>query len=310
MRRALTIGTATLIAALALAPAGATAADSKATIDTPLFDYAISLPPFLPPFNDSTHKQIATFEAEMSRHPPPEDSECAQTLGATRFARQYDDLGSAQSNAGDYAAAIAAFEKALACTPRDASIHAELASEFLHMGHLTDARGAAERGVAIDGDNSSLDSVLMQLDFIDEHWADTVARLRAMIAVQPDDERATYFQCFLWLAQRRAGVREPELVKRTEYEEWPAAVLEALRGTETEAEVLKEIRQQSNEIRRREMLAEALFYVGQLRLANGEPDTARRYFAAAVNLKVLYFIEHHLARAEIKKMKQQTAQAD
>ena len=42
--------------------------------------------------------------------------------------------------------------------------------------------------------------------------------------------------------------------------------------------------------------------MGQLRLAKGEADTARRYFAATVNLKVLYFIEHHMALAEIAKM--------
>lgn len=240
----------------------------------------------------------------MSRHPPPPDADCAQTLGAPRFARMYDDLGVAQSNSGNYDAAIDAFEKALACTPRTANIHAELASELLHAGRLADARTAARQGTAIDADNAALDNVIMQLDFIEEHWADAVSRLRAMVASQTDDERAAYYRCFLWLAQRRAGVKQPELASRTdEFYEWPAQILETLKGSMSEAILTNIVREQKNEIRRREVLVEALYYIGQMRLANGEAETARRYFATVVNLKVLYFIEHHMALAELRKMR-------
>jgi tetratricopeptide (TPR) repeat protein len=292
----------------------ATSATEPETTDTPLFDYATSLPLVTQPFNEPLRKQIASFEAEMARHPPPPDTECAHTLGASRFARQYDDLGSAQSNAGDYTAAIASFEKALACTPRDPDLHAELAAELMHVGRLAEARATIQRGMALADNTSSgnpggadLESILMQLDFIDERWADTVARLRAMIATQTDDERAAYYQCFLWLAQRRAGVRQPELVTRTEYEEWPAPLLSLMKRATTEAAVLNAVKDEKNERRRREVLVEALYYVGQLRLANGETDTARRYFAAAVNLKVLYFIEHGMALAELNKMRERSA---
>ncbi|HEV7715414.1 MAG TPA: hypothetical protein VGO53_07450, partial [Steroidobacteraceae bacterium] len=135
-------------------------------------------------------------------------------------------------------------------------------------------------------------------------WADAVARLRTVATTEPDDERATYWQCFLWLAQRRAGTRQPELATRTAgYDGWPTPILDALKGSVTEADVLAEVRKQPDERRRREILAEALYYMGQLRLANGDATTARRYFAATVNLKVLYFIEHHMALAEITKMR-------
>jgi uncharacterized protein HemY len=171
------------------------------------------------------------------------------------------------------------------------------------VGRFAEARTAAEQGVALHREDPSLDSVLSQLDFIQEHWADAVARLRTVAITEPDDERATYWQCFLWLAQRRAGTRQPELVSRTEYEQWPADILDMLKGTISEAQLLAVIRKQDDERRRREILAEALYYIGQLRLANGATDTARRYFAATVNLKVLYFIEHHMALAEITKMR-------
>jgi lipoprotein NlpI len=301
-------GTLTL-AALLFCSFIASAESTDSGSRTPLFDYAIGQPVAPAPNDHFVRKQIATFEAEMSRHPPPSDSECAHTLGASRFAAQYDDLGTAQSNAGNYDAAIEAYEKALACAPRAADIHAELATELFHAGRLSDARTTAARGVALSENSSDFDSVLMQLDFIEEHWAEAVSRLRAMATAETDPQRATYYQCFLWLAQRRAGVKHPELVSRDEYEEWPAQILATLKGTMTEAELLDEIRAQKNEVSRREELVEALYYIGQSRLATGETETARRYFAAGVNLKVLYFIEHHLALAEIIKMRSRSAAA-
>ena len=94
---------------------------------------------------------------------------------------------------------------------------------------------------------------------------------------------------------------------RAEYEQWPAPLLGLMKGTSTESQVLEHVQDEKNERRRREVLVEALYYVGQLRLANGDTDTARRYFAAAVNQKVLYFIEHQMALAELNKMRDRSA---
>ena len=52
-----------------------------------------------------------------------------------------------------------------------------------------------------------------------------------------------------------------------------------------------------------ERLCEALFYVAEAYWARGEPQVARDYFAALVNIKVLYFLEHGLALAEIAKLR-------
>ena len=52
-----------------------------------------------------------------------------------------------------------------------------------------------------------------------------------------------------------------------------------------------------------ERLCEALFYVGEWYWARGDRAVARDYFAALVNLRVLYFVEHGLALAEIAKLR-------
>ncbi len=290
-----------LTAALFLIPLLAHAGESSGNSATPLLDFAKEQPLPQQPFAEDANKRLATVQAQIASHPPPPDAECAHTLGAIRFARLYEDLASAQTTRGDSKGAIEAYGKALACTPRVAYLYANLASEQLHIGHLAEARTTAQRGVAIDGGDRTLDSVLSQIDFVEEHWAEAVGRLRAMATVEPDDERAQYWLMFLWLAQRRAGTREPELVTRAEYDLWPTPILETLQSRLSEARLLDLIRKEEDDHRRREMLAEALYYVGQMRLANGDADTARRYFAATVSLKVTYFIEHHLALAEIGK---------
>ncbi|MBX5461921.1 MAG: hypothetical protein IRZ28_12645 [Steroidobacteraceae bacterium] len=298
------------VAALTVAVSIAFAEEDERRTDTPLFDYALEQPSPSAPFAGTLNKLVAQHTAEIARNPPPPDGECAQTLGASRFARLYEDLAVALANAGDYDGAISAHEKALACTPRAIPVHAALAEELLHAGRYKEARAAAQRAAAIRRTDLSelrpLDSVLMQLDFIDERWAESVARLRAMAASEPDAERATYWQILLWLAQRRAGVREPELAQREGehvHEGWPMPILDFLKGSLTEDQLLEHIEDVRDDRRRRELLAEALYYVGQARLAQGETEVARRYFAAAVNLKVLYFIEHHLALAEVTKMR-------
>jgi lipoprotein NlpI len=114
----------------------------------------------------------------------------------------------------------------------------------------------------------------------------------------------------LGLAQMRAGVPEPEYVERTPGEGWPQPLLEHLRDEITEAALIEPILEGDSDDNEQpntstdERLCEALFYVGEAYWARGEPAVARDYFAALVNVKVIYFLEHGLALAEIAKLRQ------
>ena len=111
-----------------------------------------------------------------------------------------------------------------------------------------------------------------------------------------------------WLAQRRGGVAKPATVTRTPGEGWPQPLLLYMRGKYTEAELLKPIKsgdEDSNtqpDTNTDERLCEALYYVGEEYWARGHPDVAREYFAAVVNIKIVAFIEHGMALAEITKL--------
>ena len=106
--------------------------------------------------------------------------------------------------------------------------------------------------------------------------------------------------------------RKPEFVERTPGEGWPQPLLLYMRGEYTEAELVgthargrrrTTIAQPNTSTDER--LCEALFYVGEAYWARGEPEVARDYFAALVNVKVIYFLEHGLALAEIAKLREQ-----
>ena len=99
------------------------------------------------------------------------------------------------------------------------------------------------------------------------------------------------------------------MIERKPGEGWPQPLLLYMRGEYTEAELTAPVRQGDDEDNTQantttdERLCEALFYVGEAYWARGQPDVARDYFAALVNIKVIYFLEHGLALAEIAKLR-------
>jgi lipoprotein NlpI len=270
------------------------------TSSTPLLDYAADQH-FPADSNDAAlHRRLAGVSHEINRYQPPE-SDCAHTLGARRFATLFDDLGSVQSELGHFAQASEAYEKALACTPRAPFLRAELATEMLHLGRYEEARAAIQRAVPAGRGDYRSDTILAQLDFIQERWNDAIAHLRNAVVEAPDDEQATYWQCFLWLAQKRSGVRQPTLGARKPAQDWPEPILEFLQGSITEQALLDAVRNEESDQRRREILSEALFYSGERWLQEGRIEEGRRYLEGTVRLKVVSFVEHHVALAELAK---------
>jgi tetratricopeptide (TPR) repeat protein len=319
MRVALaTIAMAALSAAALAAPTLAGAADPPKPADAssdypelanqpPLIALSIELSRADSKPDFSAMDQLRAIRFEMARHPPPPDGECAGTLGAGRFADQYSELASTLLQVGDFDASIEANESALACTPRDASLQAFISSAYLSLGRIEAARAAIERGNAINPDSESVEDVRARVDFIQERWADATARFRLRTLQRETGNLLEYDACFLWLAQRRAGVQRPELPKPTaddkeKTKSWPAQILETLQGERTEAALAQVIRDTAPS--QREWLTEALYYVGELRLAEGETQIARRHFAAVVNLRVLNFVEYGMARAELERMRE------
>jgi lipoprotein NlpI len=244
---------------------------------------------------------------EQARVPPA--AECAASVGAARFAELHADLAAALSGAGDFARAAEAYRNSLACRPRSAELQAALAGVLFDARDYAGARAAIETALALDGRSVSSNRLAGNLDFVEQRWANAVARFRYVAASDLDRQQASYGQLMFWLAQARAGVAHPEYVERTPAEGWPQPLLLYLRGEYTEAELLKPIKAGDDADNSQpntstdERLCEALYYVGEAYWARGEPKVALDYFTAVVNLRVIYFLEHGLALAEIAKLR-------
>jgi Tetratricopeptide repeat len=272
---------------------------------TPLLTYASShhFPPvFAPEAQIGLQKKVSRITFDLAKDPPPA-TDCARTLGARRFATLYDELAQAYSNMGKHVEALEAYAKAIECNPRADFLHAELAASLLDLGRYSDARMETQRQLRLGRANFTLYTLITQLDFIEDRWPEAINSARIAATDAPNDEQATYWQCFLWLAQLHAGITEPVLVKRRIAETWPAPILESLQGQITEMELVEAVAEERDPQRQRDILSEALFYTGQQRLAGRHVDEAVKYFTATVDLKVLYFIEHQLATAELSKLR-------
>ena len=252
--------------------------------------------------------ELREAEHALEQAHAPGDAECARSLGATRFADLHMDLGAAHVGLGDFPGAAAEYRRAHSCRPRDAQILAALAGVLFDARDYTGARTSINAALAIEPRSVNSSRLAGNIDFVGERWADAVARFRYVAASDPDRVQASYGQLMLWLAQMRAGVAKPEYVPRTPGEGWPQPLLQYMRGEYTEEELVTPIKEGDDGDNSQpntstdERLCEALFYVGEAYWARGQPEVARDYFAALVNIKVIYFLEHGLALAEIAKL--------
>jgi len=275
----------------------------------PLLDLARELEasrePQLQP--DYTSPELRSAEHALRQAHPPADAECARSLGASVFADLYSELAQAHEARGDFAAAAQAYRHALACTPRSVRVLNNLAQALFDARDLAGARAYVRQAQAIDPRAVYLAHLAANLDFVEERWADAVTHFRYAAASEPDRTIAAYLQLMYWLAQRRAGVPNPEFVARRQTDAWPRPLMLYLQDQYTESELVAQVRAGEDEYAtsgRDERLCEALYYVGEAHWARGKRDLARDYFAAAVNIKLIRFHEHGLAMAEIAKLNQ------
>jgi lipoprotein NlpI len=299
-----------LLACLLALPATGARADPKSA-DHPLLDLARELQKKRKPDLRVAPgaPELRQAEHALAQAKAPADGECAGSIGALRFAVLHADLAAARTGQGDFAGAANAYRSANACRPRDPLILAALSGVLFDARDYAAARESINASLAIAPRAVNANRLAGNIDFVEEHWADATGRFRYVAASDPDRTQAGYGQLMFWLSQMRAGVPKPELIERTPGDGWPQPLLLYLRGEYTEAELTVPVRQGDDEDNSQpnsstdERLCEALFYVGEAYWARGQSDAARDYFAALVNIKVIYFLEHGLALAEIAKLR-------
>jgi tetratricopeptide (TPR) repeat protein len=260
-----------------------------------------------PPARGYYAPELRASEHALEQAHPPADADCARSLGASVYADLYVDLARAHEAKGAFDRAVQAYRRALACSPRNSRILGHLADALFSARDLAGSRAAIAQALAISPDGVYLNRIAGNIDFIEQRWANAVARFRFAAASEKDRERAAFAQLMYWLAQMRAGVPTPELVARRHIEEWPKPLLLYMQGQYTEQELIYAVREEDSdyEARTDQRLCQALYYVGEAHWARGDPELALRYFSAVVNVKVLHTEEHAMALAEIARLRRQ-----
>lgn len=249
---------------------------------------------------------LRAAEHALEQSHPPADADCARSIGASVYADLHVDIGRARETKGDYAGAAQAYRRALACSPRTSRILGHLADALFSARDIAGARDAVQQALAISPRGVYLNHVAGSIAFVEQRWADAVARFRYVAASEKDRERAGFAQLMYWLAQLRAGVAKPEFVARRHTEEWPKQLMFYMQGQYSENELIAAVREDDSdyaETRTDHRLCQALYYVGEAHWARGNPELALDYFTAAVNIKVIHFDEHGLALAEIARLR-------
>jgi Flp pilus assembly protein TadD len=121
------------------------------------------------------------------------------------------ELGNAAAGELDFAQANEAYRRALALTPRNASLLGMIGHQYQSLRQLDDARACYERAVAADPDlvdaRINLAVWLEKERRLDEAWE----CVEACRAKHPRDDQARYFRAFLLHRQKQDAQAETEL---------------------------------------------------------------------------------------------------
>jgi lipoprotein NlpI len=203
-------------------------------------------------------------------------------------------------NAGCAATALEDLEAALKLQPKVLDWQVDRASALAKLGRLSEAEAVfAALKQQVPG-NDYLRSALAVFRFAEGRFAEAEALFRA---VKPDDGNQPYETIFAYLAGLRRGA--PDVIwlrqHRASGAGWPVPIQRFLLGEIDRATLLQAARD-TFDLRTTEQQCEGYFTLGEVALAAGDKETARREFENCVQSGIVGFIEYGLAKRELERL--------
>ncbi len=204
------------------------------------------------------------------------------------------------SNAGRVAAALADLDEALALRPRITAWQIDRAVLLSKLGRTAEADAAFARLKATHPDDDYLRNTLAVHQFAEGRFAEAEALFRA---VKPDNGNFAYEVIFGYLAGLRRGAPDRGWLQQHRSLEtaWPAPIQRYLLG-ELDRTALLQAARDSFDLRTTEQQCEAYFALGEVALAAGDRETARRELENCVQSGIVGFIEYGLARRDLERL--------
>lgn len=107
----------------------------------------------------------------------------------------YGELGLVLNEAGDYAASLDAYDKALALAPRWANLHRNALNSWRGLGDLDTPRRRYEQAVADDPFDAASRMALALLDGMEGRFDDAVREGREAVRLDPDSTGVSFTAC-------------------------------------------------------------------------------------------------------------------
>jgi len=217
------------------------------------------------------------------------------------FADILRTLGMAYSRLGLHRLSLRYYELALANDGGSAQSHADVAIEQLALGRDEASLASLARALELDKRSADIEQQAAGIYLLTDHAQDAVRHAEACLRLDPPPRRAQYCAIGLALAKLR-GASDSLLLPLIEPNAWPGPLLLFARGEIDEATLARMIALAQDPADRRERLAEALYYAGEVALARGQPERALRYFRTNQTMKAEGYWETMASRRRILQL--------
>lgn len=210
------------------------------------------------------------------------------------------DSGASYAQIKNYPAAIEQYSAAIALNPADAQIYRARADSYLNLGNTDSALADMDAAVARAPHLDSFLFVRGRLKWGMGRFSEAADDFAQAVRVAAGTR--PYYVLWLEIARRRTGTANQTTIEDDVSElnvrGWPMPILRLYVGRDTPDEVIKDANDASDAKVRANQTCEADFYIGEYYLWLQKPDAAKPLFTSAADTCPDDFIEKPAAQAE------------
>jgi tetratricopeptide (TPR) repeat protein len=217
---------------------------------------------------------------------------------------------------GDWDGALLDFNRAVELEPKDAHAYYNRAFIKRTKGNLDGALADYDKAIEFNPQDTNVYYDRGVACYDKRDWSEALSDFRkAAVSKPPVSKLKTvedYSRIGIWMVRAKLGERDAATSELKQYllartigkpGDWPSTIIRSLTGDVSEKDFW-EAADTGNEKQTRNQRCEACFYVGTLRLIDGDKSAAADYFTKCLETGVNGLYEYQSAAAELAILKQ------
>jgi tetratricopeptide (TPR) repeat protein len=217
---------------------------------------------------------------------------------------------------GDWDSALVDFDRAVELEPKDAHAYYNRAFIRRAKGNLDGALADYDKAIELNPKETNVYYDRGVACYDKRDWSDALSDFRKAIASKPPVSKLAtvedYSRIRIWMVRAKLDERDAATSELKQYllariigkpGDWPSTIIRLLTGDVSEKDFWM-VAGGGNEQQMRNQRCEACFYVGTLRLIDGDKSTAADYFTKCLETGAKSLHEYHSAVAELAILKQ------